>query len=174
MGGRLPFEKRGDGRSSTDGKLLAKAVTIDGRKDWYCRFCSETNVWTRSKRRRCQTNILSVLQGTHMQGVSTKSGRSWSESSHQVRVGQRVGHSRPSGLNRQSCTNCVVLSGILRKMAVPRKTFFATFMDDVVRTLFLEARAVLGVLTVMQNLNATPITDSQSFLLPHHVALEEE
>ena len=22
-------------------ELLAKAVTIDGRKEWYCRFCSE-------------------------------------------------------------------------------------------------------------------------------------
>ena len=25
-------------------ELLAKSVTIDGRKEWYCRFCSETNV----------------------------------------------------------------------------------------------------------------------------------
>ena len=38
-----------------DGRSLAKAVTIDGRIEWYCRFCSETNVWTRSKCRRCQT-----------------------------------------------------------------------------------------------------------------------
>ena len=30
-------------------ELLAKATTIDGRKEWYCRFCSETNVCTRSK-----------------------------------------------------------------------------------------------------------------------------
>ena len=29
----------------------------------------------------CQTGIPSVLQGEHMQAVSTKSGRSWSESS---------------------------------------------------------------------------------------------
>ena len=53
-------------------ELLAKAVTIDCRKEWYCRFFSETNVWTRSKCRRCQTNIPSVLQGTHLQAVSTK------------------------------------------------------------------------------------------------------
>ena len=41
-------------------ELLAKAITIDGRKEWCCRFCSETNVWTRSKCRRCQTNFPSV------------------------------------------------------------------------------------------------------------------
>ena len=27
-------------------KLLAEAVTIDGGKAWYYRFCSETNEWT--------------------------------------------------------------------------------------------------------------------------------
>ena len=54
-------------------ELLAKADTFDGRKEWCCRFCSETNVWTRSK---CRP---SVLQG--VQAVSTQVGRSWSESS---------------------------------------------------------------------------------------------
>ena len=42
------------------------------RKEWYCCFCSKTNVWTRSKRRRCETNISSVLQGKYKQAVSTK------------------------------------------------------------------------------------------------------
>ena len=45
--------------------------TADHHRRWCCRFCSETNVWTRSKCRRCQTGIPSV---------STKSG-SWTASS---------------------------------------------------------------------------------------------
>ena len=38
-------------------EILAKAVIIDGREEWYCWYCSETNMWTRSKCRRCQTII---------------------------------------------------------------------------------------------------------------------
>ena len=39
------------------GETLAKAVVIDGRNDLYYRSCSETNVWTRAKCRRCKTDI---------------------------------------------------------------------------------------------------------------------
>ena len=53
-------------------ELLAKSITIDGRKEWYCRFCSERNVWTRPECRRCKTSIPSVLQGKDMQAVSTR------------------------------------------------------------------------------------------------------
>ena len=60
-------------------EILAKAVTIDDRKEWYCRFCSDANVWTRSKCRRCQTTISSVVQGKRTQVVSNRGGRSWSE-----------------------------------------------------------------------------------------------
>ena len=28
-------------------KVQAEAITIDGRKEWTCKFCSQTNVWTR-------------------------------------------------------------------------------------------------------------------------------
>ena len=59
-------------------RMEAAVVTIDGGKEWYCRFCLETNVWTRSKC-QSQTNIPSVLQGKHKQSVSNKGGRSWSE-----------------------------------------------------------------------------------------------
>ena len=38
-------------------ELLAKAVSTDGSKEWHCRFCSEANVETRAKRRRCKTDI---------------------------------------------------------------------------------------------------------------------
>ena len=57
-------------------ELLAEAVTIDGRREWYCsrrRMCGEG--------RMCQTNIPSVLQGKYRQAVSTKAGRSCSDSS---------------------------------------------------------------------------------------------
>ena len=73
-------EEGSDGRSGSDGKLLAKAVTIDCRKERYCRFCSETNFWSdrsvegvRHALRRCCKAITSKLRQT--------SGRSWSESS---------------------------------------------------------------------------------------------
>ena len=49
-------------------ELLAGAVVTEGRKEWFYRFfCSETNVWTSAKCRRCKTDILvgfpSILQG---------------------------------------------------------------------------------------------------------------
>ena len=53
-------------------ELLAKAVVIDGRKEWCCCSCSETNFWTRSKCRRCKADIPSVPQAKHMQAVSSK------------------------------------------------------------------------------------------------------
>ena len=28
-------------------RVLASAVSIDGRKEWTCKFCSESNVWMR-------------------------------------------------------------------------------------------------------------------------------
>ena len=37
--------------------MLANALSIDGRKEWTCKFCSESNVWTRWRCRRCYNNI---------------------------------------------------------------------------------------------------------------------
>ena len=35
-------------------KVLEEAMTIDGEKEWICKFCSESNVWMRWWRcRRC-------------------------------------------------------------------------------------------------------------------------
>ena len=56
-------------------KLLADATTIDGREEWICKFCSETNVWTRWRCRRCYSNILAGLQEKYRQAVSEKT--SW-------------------------------------------------------------------------------------------------
>ena len=75
-----------DGRSGGDGwqtkksktwisgkvraeKVLAEAVTIDGRKVWICKFCSKSHVWTRWTCRRYRTNIPSGLQGKHRQAT---------------------------------------------------------------------------------------------------------
>ena len=48
-------------------KVLAEAVTIEGRKEWICKFCSETNVWTRWRCRRCCANLPAGLQGKYRQ-----------------------------------------------------------------------------------------------------------
>ena len=39
-------------------KVLADAITIDGRKEWICKFCSETNVWTHWL---CRGNFSNIL-----------------------------------------------------------------------------------------------------------------
>ena len=38
-------------------RVLAGAIAIDGRKDWICKFCSGSNVWTR---RRCRRYVAST------------------------------------------------------------------------------------------------------------------
>ena len=53
-------------------RVLADAITIDGRKERICKFCSETNVWTRWRCRRCGNNIPTGLQGKHKQAVYAK------------------------------------------------------------------------------------------------------
>ena len=55
----------------------ARAVSTDGRKEWCCRSCSETNVWPRSKGRRCQTNIPFVLKGELQAGCFDQGGSVW-------------------------------------------------------------------------------------------------
>ena len=56
-------------------EILAKAVIIDGWKEWYCWYCSETNVWTRSKfegaRQTFQLkNQRSIMQEDYKESVS--------------------------------------------------------------------------------------------------------
>ena len=71
-------EKAGQLRAE---QLLAEAIAFDGRKEWYCPFSSETNVWTRRRCGRCQTSIPSGLQRKCRQAVSAKAGRRSSDSS---------------------------------------------------------------------------------------------
>ena len=59
--------------------VQVQPVAVDGRQEWFCRSCLETDVWSRSTCRRCQTGIPRCK--VDIQAVSSKSGRSWSESS---------------------------------------------------------------------------------------------
>ena len=53
-------------------ELLAKAVVIEARRDWHCRFGSETNVWSRCKIRRCKTDIPAGVHATNLQALSAR------------------------------------------------------------------------------------------------------
>ena len=55
-------------------RVLAEAITIDGRKEWTCKFCSESNVWTRWRCRRCYHNIPASLFGKYKQAIAAMSG----------------------------------------------------------------------------------------------------
>ena len=55
-------------------RVLASAISIDGRREWTCKFCSESNVWTRWRCRRCYSDIPAGLHGKHRQAVAARSG----------------------------------------------------------------------------------------------------
>ena len=52
--------------------VLANAISIDGRKEWTCKFCSESNVWTRWLCRRCYSDA--GRSGESSTGSTTSSG----------------------------------------------------------------------------------------------------
>ena len=53
-------------------QVLASAVSIDGWKEWTCKFCSESNVWTRWRCRRCCHDIPAVLRGKYRQAIAAR------------------------------------------------------------------------------------------------------
>ena len=57
-------------------KVLAGAIAIDGRKEWICKFCSESNVWTRWRCRRWYSDILAGLCGKYRQAIAART-REW-------------------------------------------------------------------------------------------------
>ena len=70
-------------KSWVSGQVRAERVlaeVIDGRKEWTCKFCSESNVWTRWRCRRCYHNIPASLCGKYKQTIAAKSG-GWSAGS---------------------------------------------------------------------------------------------
>ena len=72
-GSWIPGEERAE-------KVLPDTITIDGRKEWICKFCSESNVWTRWRCRRCCYNIPAGLRGKHQQVIAVRKGK-WSTGS---------------------------------------------------------------------------------------------
>ena len=58
-------------------EVLADAITTDGRKEWICKFCSESNEWTRWRFRRCYCNIPAGLRGKYRQAISARTSE-WS------------------------------------------------------------------------------------------------
>ena len=61
-------------------RVLVSAISIDGRKEWTCKFCSESNVWTRWRRRRCYNDIPAGLRGKYWQALAARTG-DWSTGS---------------------------------------------------------------------------------------------
>ena len=56
-------------------EILSEAVVLDVRKEWSCRFCIETNVWTIAKCRRCGAGISSLFLEIQRQPVSSNRAR---------------------------------------------------------------------------------------------------
>ena len=55
-------------------KVLADAITIDGRREWICKFRSESTVWTRWRCRRCYYHIPAGLRGKYRQATAARTG----------------------------------------------------------------------------------------------------
>ena len=72
-GSWIPGEERAE-------KVLASAASIDGRKEWTCKYCSELNVWTRWRCRRCHHDIPAGLRGKCRQAMTSRTGE-WSTGS---------------------------------------------------------------------------------------------
>ena len=61
-------------------EILAKAVIIDGRKEWYCRGLLRDECVDKVEMSKVP-NIPSMLEGKYKHAVSAKAERSWSDSS---------------------------------------------------------------------------------------------
>ena len=53
---------------------------IDGGKEWICKICSESNVWTRWRCRRCYNNIRAGLREKYRQAIAARTCE-WSDGS---------------------------------------------------------------------------------------------
>ena len=69
-GSWIPGKEREEG-------VLASAISTDVRKDGTCKFCSESNVWTRWRCRRCYHDIPTGLRGMYRQAIAGRTGE-WS------------------------------------------------------------------------------------------------
>ena len=73
---------------------------MDGRKEWTFKLCSESNVWTRWRCRRCYSNTPAGLQGKYGQAVAAKSGE-WSTGSSTSSGGGRQKSSSLEAENKE-------------------------------------------------------------------------
>ena len=73
-----PFigSRRGFFPNSED-RVLASTISIDGRQESTRKFWSESNVWTRSRCRRCYHDIPAGLRGKYRQAIARRTGE-WS------------------------------------------------------------------------------------------------
>ena len=55
-------------------RVLASSISIDGRKEWTCKFCSESNVCTRWRCRRCYHDIPAGVRGKCRQAIAARTG----------------------------------------------------------------------------------------------------
>ena len=55
-------------------KVLASAISIGGRQEWTCKFCSASNVWTRWRCSRCYHDIPAALRGKYRQAIAARTG----------------------------------------------------------------------------------------------------
>ena len=72
-GSWIPVKERSE-------RVLASAISIDGRKEWTCKFCSESDVWTRVRCRRCCFDIPAGVRGKYRQAIDARTGE-WSTGS---------------------------------------------------------------------------------------------
>ena len=79
-------------------KVLAGAITIDGRKERTCKFCSESNVWTRWHCRPCSNNILAGLWGKSRQAVAARTGEGSTGSSSSSGEEDKKSKSQEAGI----------------------------------------------------------------------------
>ena len=71
VSGGFQTQRRGKERAE---KVLASAVSIHGQKEWTCKFCSESNVWTRWRCRRCNHDIPAGPRGKSRQAIAATNG----------------------------------------------------------------------------------------------------
>ena len=78
--------KRSEGVRGSREKVLADAISIEGGEEWICKFCSESNVWTGWRCRRCYTNIPAGPRAKYRQADRRKSSTSSGEEGRSKRI----------------------------------------------------------------------------------------
>ena len=103
---------------------------IHGRKERFCRFCSEANVCSRAKCLRCETDIPAGLHAKHLQASFTEEVRRLSASSSScVREKTRCWRTSPTVED----TELRELRAIVKRLESDRKKTVVQFEEPAVR-----------------------------------------